>query len=62
MSEKNLVKELEKWLKRKGNSYAKAAYLLGYKDGAPVRQWVARKKIPPYQAQNVHQLLEGKLE
>lgn len=55
----NLIENLKKWLKKPGNSYAKAAVVLGYKDSAPIRQWIARSSIPSYQQDRVQEMIKG---
>lgn len=59
---KQLVVELRAWAKKQGNSYARAAVLLGYKDSAPIRQWVNRNSIPSYQTERVKQMIKGELK
>lgn len=58
----DLVKDLQKWLRKPGNSYAKVAVILGYEDSASIRQWVRRKSIPQYQADRVKKILTGELK
>jgi hypothetical protein len=41
-----MLRELKRWLKRPGNSNAKLAYLMGYKSGSTIANWVSRKSIP----------------
>lgn len=43
-----MFKQLKKWLNKSGNSNAKLAYLLNYKSGSTVSNWIIRKKIPDY--------------
>lgn len=40
--------KLKQWLKKSGNSNAKLAYLLGYKSGSTISNWLTRKTIPEY--------------
>ena len=58
----NLLVTLKTWLKKPGNSFARVAVILGYKDSAPIRQWIARGKIPSYQQDRVKQLINGELK
>jgi len=57
-----VLKQLKIWVKKPGNSYARAAVALGYKDCAPIRQWIARKSIPSYQMERVQRMLKGELK
>lgn len=52
-----LLVELKKWLKREGNSEARLAVALGYKDSAPIRQWLRRQRIPSYQEERVRTIV-----
>lgn len=56
---KDLVKSLKNWLKKPGNTFASVAVALGYRDSAPIRQWVRRESIPDYQAERLKQLITG---
>ncbi len=55
----DLVKQLKRWLKKPGNSYARVAVLLGYEDSASIRQWIRRNSIPRYQKERVKQIIQG---
>ncbi len=52
-----LLTELKKWLKKEGNSEARLAVLLGYRDAAPIKQWIRRKSIPSYQIERVRKIV-----
>jgi hypothetical protein len=52
-----LLNELKKWLKKSGNSEAKLAVALGYRDAAPIKQWVRRGRIPTYQQDRVTEIV-----
>ena len=43
-----MFKKLERWLKKKGNSKSKLAYLLGYKSSSTISNWITRGSIPEY--------------
>lgn len=55
-----IVTDLISWLKKPGNSCAKLASVLGYKDSAAIRQWVNRGSIPSYQVDRVKTVLQEK--
>jgi hypothetical protein len=52
-----LLKKMIAWLKKPGNTEAKLAVLLGYRDAAPVKAWVRRKRIPSYRIEQVTQIV-----
>lgn len=52
-----LLTDLKAWLKEKGNSEARLAVLLGYRDAAPIKQWLRRKRIPVYQQDRVEAII-----
>lgn len=54
---KDLVQELKDWLKKPGNTCACIAVALGYRDSAPVSQWLRRGRVPSYQAVRVKQII-----
>ncbi len=41
-----MLKKVEKWLKRPGNTYAKLAKLMGYKSRSAIYNWLKRGRIP----------------
>jgi hypothetical protein len=53
-----LLKDLKSWLKREGNSEARLAVMLGYRDAAPIKQWLRRERIPSYQEVRVTQIVK----
>lgn len=55
---KETLRELKAWLKLPGNTFASVAVALGYRDSAPVRQWIRRSSIPDYQVERLKKLLK----
>lgn len=53
-----MIKELKSWLKKPGNSSAKIAYLLGYRTGTTVSNWIYRNSIPEYIKPQLKNLLK----
>lgn len=55
-----MLKQLKNWLKKPGNSNAKLAYLLGYKSGSTITNWLARKSIPEYRYAELKRIIRCK--
>jgi hypothetical protein len=53
----NILTALKSWLKKPGNSEAKLAVLVGYRDAAPIKAWIRRKRIPSYRIEQVTQIV-----
>lgn len=53
-----VLQELKKWLKTPGNSEAKLAVMLGYRDGAAIKAWVRRKRVPNARMDQVQKIIE----
>lgn len=43
-----MLTQLKRWLNKPNNSNTKLAYLLGYKSGSTISNWITRKSIPEY--------------
>lgn len=56
-----MLRKLRHWLKQDGNSCAKLAYLLNYKSGTTISNWVTRKSIPDYVKPRLKEILEKEL-
>lgn len=52
-----LLNSLKAWLKKPGNSEAKLAVMLGYRDAAPIKAWIRRKRIPVFQTERVSEIV-----
>lgn len=56
------LKDLKAWLKVQGNTEAKLAVELGYRDAAAIKQWIRRGRIPSYQLDRVISIINTKKE
>lgn len=54
-----LLNQLIAWLKKPGNSEAKLAVELGYRDAAPIKAWIRRKRIPKFRVEQVDAVING---
>lgn len=57
-----IIKNLIAWLKIPGNTEAKIAVALGYRDAAPIKAWIRRKRIPTYRIVQVVSIIDNKGE
>ena len=53
-----MIRRLKAWLKRPENSTAKLAYLLGYKSGSTISNWISRNKIPEFVKPRLKEVLK----
>lgn len=52
-----LLADLKAWLKIPGNSEARLAVLIGYRDAAPIKQWIRRRRIPVFRIEQVTKIV-----
>lgn len=52
-----MINQLKKWLNKPENSTAKLAYLLGYKSGSTISNWIARDSIPGHKTKELTRIL-----
>lgn len=53
MTQKQIIRLLNDWLKQKGNTKAKLAKKLGYKTHTTINNWIKRKSIPSYRLNDI---------
>ena len=59
-TEKQLISELKKWLKKDGNSALLIAMEIGYKSSTAVNMWLSRDSIPVWVRPKLEQFITEK--
>lgn len=55
-----LLKQVENWCARPGNSKAKLATLLGLESSGAISNWISRGEIPERHKKRIELILKGK--
>jgi hypothetical protein len=57
MNQDKLIKRIDKWLERDGNSVSKLAWLLGYESSETIRRWLRERSVPAYRSKEIERVL-----
>jgi hypothetical protein len=58
--DQNILKEINRWLKVRGNTKTLLAARLGYYSSATIDHWFNKKKIPHWQVNNINKIIKEK--